>query len=131
MDRDDAAFVANVLERRIAGARDDLERSAASSFARLLGASAQIRSIAGNWTAAIAAADALSAIAKRGGAVCDDSPSEDLQPFVESMKKLAAEPPPGRNRAERRRQLASLPRKQRIIGVNQPLAVGRSPLKVH
>jgi hypothetical protein len=93
MDRNDAAFVANVLECRIAGAREDLERHAASSFAVLLAAAAIIREKADGWAPALAAADELSAIAKGAGSVCDQPPAAELETFVECMKKLADEKP--------------------------------------
>jgi hypothetical protein len=118
MDRDDAAFVANVLECRIASARVDLERLAASSFAALLAAAAIIRENSESWTPGIQAADELSAIAKRGAAVCDDPVPEHLQTFVDSMRKLADERPT-LNRAARRKLIAVQPRARRGIRASE------------
>lgn len=120
MDRDDAAFVANVLECRIASARVDLERLAASSFAALLAASAIIRESSESWTPGIQGADELAAIAKRGGAVCDDPVPEHLQTFIDSMRKLAGEKP-SLNRQARRKLIAVQPRARRGIRASELL----------
>lgn len=113
MDRGDAAFVADVLDSRIAGDREALDRLAASSFAALLAAAAIIREKAGDWEPALVAAGELSAIAKGGGSVCDQPPSEYLERFVESMRKLAGEEPK-LNRGARRRLIAGQPRARRL-----------------
>jgi hypothetical protein len=94
MDRDDAAFVANVLASRIVGAREDLERLAASSFAALAGGRCNhprrgrrigIR----RWLPP----PSSRSIAKGGGSVCDQPLDADIESFVEVMRKLAGEKP--------------------------------------
>jgi hypothetical protein len=129
MDREDAAFVADVLDRRIAGAREDLERLAASSFAALLAAAAIIREKAGDWEPALVAAAELSAIAKGGGSVCDRPPPEYLDRFVESMRKLAGEGEPKLNRDARRKLIAGQPRARRLSMKARDLVItGPAPL---
>lgn len=128
MDRNDAAFVANVLECRIAGARVDLERHAASSFTVLLAAAAIIREEGVGWTPAEAAAAELAAIAKGGGSVCDEPPRVELVAFVESMRKLAGEKPVV-NREARRKLIASQPRARRLALT--PRLIGIPPSQIN
>lgn len=131
MDRGDAAFVADVLQSRIAGAREDLDRLAASSFAALLAAAAIIKSMADDWEPALVAAAEISAIAKGGSSVCDEPAPELLERFVESMRKLAGEQPK-LNREARRRLIASQSRDRRLsIKAPDLVLTGPAPLTLH
>lgn len=126
MDRDDARFVVDALACRIAGDREGLDRLAASSLMRISSLATVVRRAAQDWAPAHIAADELMAICRRGGRLCDDPAPPLLQNFVDSLKKLAAEParPVPRNRAERREAMAALPRAER----RRPLLVGRPGL---
>jgi hypothetical protein len=126
MDRDDAAFVANVLASRIVGAREDLERLAASSFAALLAAAAIVRDAADGWAPAEAAAAELSAIAKGGGSVCDQPLDAGIESFVEVMRKLAGEKP-AMNRAQKRAIIARQPRERRLAVGRELVGFDRAP----
>lgn len=130
MDRDDAAFVANVLERRIEGAREDLERTAASSFAVLLSAAAVIKSKSEGWEPGLVAAAELERIATDRGAVCDAPAPALLQPFIESMRRLADEQPT-MNRADRRKLIAAQPRGRRLSLKPTDLRIPPAPRLVH
>jgi hypothetical protein len=137
MDRNDAAFVANVLECRIAGARVDLERHAASSFAALLAAAAIIEdrnkptAKEAEWEPARLAALELRAIAKGGGSVCDQPAPALLEPFVEAMRKLAGEKPV-MNRQARQRLIASQPRARRLsLRPRDLVQVGKPPIVIN
>lgn len=114
MDREDAAFAADTLECRIAGDRDELNARAASSLMYLSTLAAHVRQLADGWPPALAAAAELMAIAKLGGSVCDHPIAGDVQPFIDSMRKLIAAAPI-RNRAQRRE------RASRIRGVDRKL----------
>jgi hypothetical protein len=116
VDRDDARFVADALASRIAGDRGELERLAASSLMQLSTLATRIKQIGGDWPPAIVAAAELMQICRYGGGLCDSDPPILLQQFVDSMRKLAEEPPTAapRNRAERRQAAARLPRADRV-----------------
>lgn len=118
MDRDDARFVADALASRIAGDRGELERLAASSLMQISTLATRIKQIGGDWPPAIVAAAELMAICRYGGGLCDQDPPILLQQFVDSMRKVAEEPPRAvpRNRAERRAQTKQLPRAARVQG---------------
>lgn len=125
MDRDDARFVVDVLECRIDGRRDELAELRASSLLRLMGAAARIRAVGGDWPPAIVAAAELEDVAKAGAGVCDNEPSILLDQFLETMRKLAAEPDRPQNREERRAKASS------VIRVNRQLIrAGRPPILV-
>jgi hypothetical protein len=78
----------------------------------------RIRKIGGDWPPAIVARPSSWRSAATAAGVCDEDPPVLLQQFVDSMRKLAEEPPRAvpRNRAERRQQAAQLPRAARVQG---------------
>lgn len=133
MDRDDAAFVANVLERRIEGAREDLERTVASSFAVLLGAAAVIKSNSEGWEPGLVAAAELERIASDPGSVCDEPAPPLLQPFIDTMRKLAGEEPAQMNRHARRKLIALQPTRSRRLALkaSELRIAARPPLVVN
>jgi hypothetical protein len=93
VDRDDARFVADALASRIAGDRGELERLAASSLMQLSTLATRIKQIGGDWPPAIVAAAELMADLPLRRRLCDSDPPVLLQQFVDSMRKLAEEPP--------------------------------------
>lgn len=135
MDRDDARFVVAALESRIAGDRAELERLAASSLLRLTAAAVRLKMLANSCapgddlaSAANLAALELETIAYTGGEAAAGEPSPTLQIFVDKLRELADEPErptAPRNRAERRRAVAALPRRDRSAGIFWP------PVRVH
>lgn len=134
MDRDDARFVADVLERRIEGAAAQLMELRASSLVRLMGAAVRIREVGGDWPPAIIAAAELEEIAKFGAGVLEQPPSPLLPQFVETMRKLADEPAAKPNRAERRAKAAKLHRIERkgiILTGKPPIDVGKKLVGFH
>jgi hypothetical protein len=120
MDRDDARFVADALDSRISGDRETLDRLASTSFVRLMGSAARVRSLAAGWPPAIVAAAELEAICRFGGKIVDehDAPTSNLIIFVDKMRGLIDEPvqpTKPRNRAERRAAISRLSRDRRIV----------------
>jgi hypothetical protein len=115
VDRDDARFVVDALESRIAGDRDALERLAASSLLRLNHCAQRIRKAAPDWAPAAIGASVLEDICRSGGGACDAELNPSLQIIVDKMRALADELPRnmGANRAERRFGVAKLPRAAR------------------
>jgi hypothetical protein len=136
MDRDDARFVADALACRIAGDREELDRLAASSLMRLSTLAAVIRKGAAAWRPALVGASELMQICKRGANVVDVEPDPELQKLVDSLRRIADEPPAAvPNRAARRRTVANLPRAERrrviIAGRPELELVTRGPGLIH
>lgn len=124
VDREDARFAADALEARLQGNVGECERLAASCLVRLMGAAQVIRRLAGAAPPAVLAADRLEAIAKDGGKAVDLPADDDEKIIVDSLRKLAAEPPMPRNRHDRRKAAKlHLPRRERLVGVRAPLTV--------
>lgn len=99
LDRDDARFVIDALESRIAGDRDALDRLAASSLVRLHAAAMAIKRVVGRSDArdvvgrsAHLCAVELEAICRYGGGAANVAPDPSINIFVDKLRQLADEP---------------------------------------
>lgn len=120
MDREDAAFAVDVLERRISGDRGELDAVAASSLMRLSAIAAHIRHKANAWPPALAAAAELMAIARLGGAVLEHAIAPEIEPFLEAMRKLVDEAPKANRQLRRERASRLRSARREIVGIAKP-----------
>jgi hypothetical protein len=122
LDRGDARFLADVLTARLDGDAKTL-----GGLLSFEGARDRLRELAedlkdasgGEWMPAIAGVIELVGLADDGVAVLEEvAPDASLRILVESLEKLAGEPPaPARNRHDRRKSAKlHLPRRSRLVG---------------
>lgn len=101
MDREDVSFAADALERRLSGDREGLHRLATTANVRLMAAASVLKRAGADWPPAVLAALELETIVQLGAEAAAGDPHPDLKKVVDSLRRLAGEPPP-RNRFERR-----------------------------
>jgi hypothetical protein len=121
VDRNDARFAADVLERRLSGDREAIALLAATEAVRIMAAAVVLKRAAADCLEAQHAALELEAVIRLGGAVCDVECDAGIKKIVDSLRRLAdeepSEPAPC-NRFERRRaSKVHLTRSQRLRGI--------------